>query len=82
MENLLQYILQQWKLNDKIKDLFIVQFLLVAKVNDKHIKGLFGNMQKRFEYWSREGKKWTEWFAYDGEKFPWQLKNKLKNEYR
>lgn len=39
-------------------------------------------MQKRFEYWSREGKVWTEWFDYDGEQFPWQLKNKLKNEYR
>lgn len=39
-------------------------------------------MQKRFEYWSSEGKKWTEWFVYDGEKFPWQMKNKLKNEYR
>ena len=39
-------------------------------------------MEKRYEYWTREGKKWTEWFEYDGEKFPWQLKNKLKNEYR
>lgn len=39
-------------------------------------------MQKRYEFWSREGKKWTEWFDYDGEQFPWQLKNKLKNEYR
>ena len=39
-------------------------------------------MQKRYEYWTREGKKWTEWFEYDGEQFPWQLKNKLRNEYR
>ena len=39
-------------------------------------------MEKRYEYWTREGKKWTEWFDYDGEKFPWQLKNKLRNEYR
>lgn len=37
---------------------------------------------KRYEYWTKEGKKWTPWFEYDGEKFPWQLKNKLKNEYR
>ena len=39
-------------------------------------------MQKRFEYWSSEGKVWTPWFDYDGEQFHWQLKNKLKNEYR
>ena len=39
-------------------------------------------MEKRYEFWSREGKKWTEWFEYDGEKYKWQLKNKLKNEYR
>ena len=37
---------------------------------------------KRYEYWSSEGKKWSEWFYYDGEQFPWQLKNKLKNEYK
>lgn len=39
-------------------------------------------MQKRYEYWSRDGKVWSEWFDYDGEQFQWQLKNKLKNEYR
>ena len=39
-------------------------------------------MQKRYEFWSREGKKWSEWFDNNGEKYPWQLKNKLKNEYR
>ena len=39
-------------------------------------------MEKRYEFWSREGKKWTEWFEYDGEKYKWQLKNELKNEYR
>ena len=39
-------------------------------------------MEKRYEYWSREGKKWTEWFKYNGEKYKWQLKNKLRNEYR
>lgn len=39
-------------------------------------------MQKRFEYWSREGKVWSEWFPWDGEKYQWQLKNKLKNFYK
>ena len=38
--------------------------------------------QKRYEYFSRQGKKWTEWFNYDGEEYKWQLKNKLRNEYR
>ena len=39
-------------------------------------------MEKRFEYFTREGKAWSKWFKYDGEKYPWQLKGKLKNEYR
>lgn len=39
-------------------------------------------MQKRYEYWSRDGKVWSEWFDYNGDKYLWQLKNKLKNEYR
>lgn len=42
-------------------------------------------MEKRYQFWSSEDgkpvKKWTEWFSYNGEKFQWQLKNKLKNEY-
>ena len=38
--------------------------------------------QKRYEYFSRQGKKWTEWFNYDGEEYKWQLQNKLRNEYR
>lgn len=38
---------------------------------------------KRYEYLSREGKKWSPWFKYDGEQFEWQLKSsKLKNEYK
>ena len=36
---------------------------------------------KRYEYYSRDGICWTDWFSYNGEKFQWQLKNKLKNEY-
>lgn len=39
-------------------------------------------MEKRFEYFTREGKAWSNWFPYSGEKYKWQLKNKLKNEYR
>ena len=39
--------------------------------------------QKRYQYWSSEGLKWSEWFPYDGPQEPWQLKSsKLKNEYR
>lgn len=42
-------------------------------------------MLKRYEFWTSENgkpvKKWSDWFYYDGEQFPWQLKNKLRNEY-
>ena len=38
---------------------------------------------KRYEYFSREGKKFTDWFLWDSaNRDPWQLKNKLKNEYK
>lgn len=38
---------------------------------------------KRYEYFSREGKKFTDWFLWDSDnRDPWQLKNKLKNEYK
>lgn len=40
------------------------------------------NMLKRYQYYSREGIVWTDWFKYEGEKYIWQLKNKLKNEYK
>lgn len=37
---------------------------------------------KRYQYWTSEGKKFTEWFRWDSDnRDPWQLKNKLKNEY-
>ena len=43
-------------------------------------------MMKRFQFWGSENgkpiKKWTEWFKYDGEQYEWQLKSKLKNEYK
>lgn len=38
--------------------------------------------QKRYEYYSKEGKKWTDWFNYNGPEIPYQLDRKLKNEYR
>ena len=37
--------------------------------------------QKRFQFWGRNGKEWTEWFDYDGPEDPVQDKG-LKNEYR
>ena len=38
---------------------------------------------KRFEYITRDGKKWTEWFKWESEnREPWQLKNRLRNEYK
>ena len=38
---------------------------------------------KRYQYWSKEGIKWTEWFEYDSDYKPeWQIKNKLLNQYK
>lgn len=38
---------------------------------------------KRYEYYTREGKTWTDWFIWNSDnRDPWQLKNKLKNEYK
>ena len=41
-------------------------------------------IQKRYQYYSKDGIKWTEWFNWPHENYKpeWQLKNKLKNEYR
>ena len=48
-------------------------------------------IQKRYQYWVREGVVWTPWADYceddsqlkEIEKmYKWQLKNKLKNEFR
>lgn len=41
-------------------------------------------MKKRYQYWSSDGIKWTEWFDWNSKNyFPqWQLKNKLLNEYK
>ena len=39
--------------------------------------------QKRYQYISKQGICWTEWFDYNGPQEPWQLKSsKLRNEYR
>ena len=39
--------------------------------------------QKRYQYYSNQGIQWTPWFNYNWRtKESWQLKNKLKNEYR
>lgn len=40
-------------------------------------------MEKRFEYFTRNGKEWSEWFEWDSTLMEkWQLKGKLLNEYR
>lgn len=42
--------------------------------------------QKRYQYITNQGVKWTPWFNWSGEEEPIQLKgfkgNHLKNEYR
>lgn len=39
---------------------------------------------KRFQYYSRDGIHWTDWFRWTGQDQPkWQLKSQgLKNEYK
>ena len=39
-------------------------------------------VQKRYQYWSSDGIKWTKWFDAHFVDEQWQMKNKLKNEYR
>ena len=38
-------------------------------------------MLKRYQYWSREGIVWTDWFKWDGPKMTSPFK-KLKVEYK
>ena len=38
--------------------------------------------QKRYQYYSKDGIVWSEWFPYDGPEETYQLGKKLKNEYR
>lgn len=39
-------------------------------------------IQKRYQYYTQKGIKWSEWFDYKGPMEPYQLDKKLKNEYR
>ena len=48
-------------------------------------------IQKRYEYWSGQGKTWSDWFDYDSNdnnlsaiqaNEQYQFGNKLRNEFR
>lgn len=39
-------------------------------------------MLKRFQYFSKDGIVWTDWFKCKSSDNKWQLKNKLLNEYK
>ncbi len=39
------------------------------------------NMKKRYQYWSKDGIVWTDWFDWDGPEMPSPIK-KLKVEYK
>ena len=48
-------------------------------------------IQMRYEYMSAQGKTWTNWYNIEAddsklqklkEMYPWQVLNKLKNEFR
>lgn len=41
-----------------------------------------GIRQKRYQKFTKNGKEWTEWFNWNGEEPEWQLKGRLRNEYR
>ena len=38
-------------------------------------------MKKRYQYWSKDGIVWTDWFDWDGPEMPSPIK-KLKVEYK
>jgi hypothetical protein len=48
----------------------------------------FTIMQKRYQYWSKDGLVWTDWFDWDTDFMPeYQMEDRrifcrLKNEYR
>ncbi len=50
------------------------------------INSLIMVRQKRYQYWGKNGIEWSDWFNYDGQEEPIQLKgfrgHELKNEYR
>ena len=40
-------------------------------------------VQKRYQFWTKDGIQWTEWFDWDSDlRDKWQLKNRLLNEYK
>ena len=39
-------------------------------------------MKKRYQFLSKDGLQWSEWFDYEGEQFKYQLKPRLLNEYK
>lgn len=41
-----------------------------------------GVRQKRYQYFTRHGIAWSKWFNFNGKEEVWQLKGKLRNEYR
>ncbi len=41
-----------------------------------------GIRQKRYQKFTRNGIEWSEWFNWSGIEEKWQLKGKLRNEYR
>lgn len=38
-------------------------------------------MYKRYQYRTSHGIEWTKWFKWSGEKYEFQLKPGLRNEY-
>lgn len=41
-----------------------------------------GIRQKRYQMFTKNGIVWSEWFNWSGTEEKWQLKPKLRNEYR
>ena len=39
-------------------------------------------LYKRYQYYAKDGIKWTKWFVFDGIQNKYQLGKKLKNEYK
>jgi hypothetical protein len=41
-------------------------------------------LETRYQYYAKDGIKWTKWFPISSKSIreKWQLKGKLKNEYR
>ena len=54
-------------------------WLILIQLKKESIKESF--MKKRYQYWSKDGIVWTNWFNWDGPKLPSPFK-KLKVEYR